>query len=161
MPVALLALGSNMGDRAGHLRRAVEDLRRLDPALSLSSVYETEPVGGPPQGRYLNCVARLETDLTPEELLARAMALEEAAGRVRTAPNGPRTLDVDLLVVGDETRDTASLTLPHPRMVERAFVLAPLEEVAPLLVPQGWRERLGGKVQVEAQVRKVGNLCCG
>lgn len=158
MPVALLALGSNLGDRAARLRSAVEGLRELDPKLVVSSVYETDPVGGPPQSRYLNCVVLLETDLTPEELLDRAMALEQAAGRVRDVRNGPRTLDVDLLLVGDEKRETASLTLPHPRMNERAFVLAPLEEVAPHLVPKGWRERLGGKDKVDAQVEKVGTL---
>lgn len=155
---ALLGLGSNLGDREAHLAGAVRGLRRLDPALAVSSLYETDPVGGPPQDKYLNLVVRLETDLTPHDLLAEAQRLEQEAGRVRTVRNGPRTLDVDLLVAGDHPIESPELTLPHPRMGERAFVLAPLEEVAPDLVPHGWRERLGGKVEVYRHIRRIGNL---
>jgi 2-amino-4-hydroxy-6-hydroxymethyldihydropteridine diphosphokinase len=154
----LLGLGSNLGDRKGHLAAAVRELAALDADLVVSSLYETDPVGGPPQGPYLNCVVRLDSDLEPLELLAVARRLEQDAGRVRTVRNGPRTLDVDLLAVDDVEMGTEELTLPHPRMAERGFVLAPLEEVAPDLAPQGWRERLGGKVEVDRSVRRIGNL---
>ena len=154
----VLGLGSNLGDREAHLASAVGELRRLDPALSVSSLYETDPVGGPPQGPYLNLVVVLETDLAPRELLAEAHRLEQQAGRVRTVRNGPRTLDVDLLLAGAERIESDDLTVPHPRMDERAFVLAPLEEVAPDLAPHGWRERLGGRAEVDRQVRRLGSL---
>jgi len=135
---AFLGLGSNVGDRWAHLRlaaAAVPDLVRTSP------VYETEPVGGPSgQGPFLNAVAELETSLDPYELLAVCRRLEEAAGRVRTERNGPRTLDVDVLLVADPemgqvTLDEPDLTLPHPRMWERSFVLIPLADLAPDLVP--------------------------
>ncbi|MDA8038774.1 MAG: 2-amino-4-hydroxy-6-hydroxymethyldihydropteridine diphosphokinase [Actinomycetota bacterium] len=159
--IVIFGLGSNLGDREAHLRGAVKALQGLDPGLVLSSLFETEPVGGPPQGTYLNCAVRLETELAPLALLSLAHRLEREAGRVRSVANGPRTLDVDLLVVGDVRRETPELTLPHPRMHERAFVLAPLEEIAPELVPDGWRERLGGRAQVDSEVRRVGNLVLG
>lgn len=128
---AVFGLGSNLGDREAHLRGAVKALQGLDPGLVLSSLFETEPVGGPSQGPYLNCAVRLETELAPLALLSLAHRLEREAGRVRTVPNGPRTLDVDLLVVGDIRRESPELTLPHPRMHERAFVLAPSRRSPP------------------------------
>jgi len=101
----------------------------------VSRVYETDPVGGPEQDAYLNAVTAVDTELTPQELLALAHELERAARRVRNERWGPRTLDVDLLLFDDEHLDTAELTIPHPRMWERGFVLAPLRDVAPTLVP--------------------------
>ena len=130
---AYLALGSNLGDRWGHLRRAVASLPGV---VAVSSVYETDPVGGPEgQPPYLNCVVRLETPLSPRELLELGQRLEAAAGRVRLERWGPRTLDVDVLLAGDEPVDEEDLQVPHPRMWERAFVLVPLGELAPDLVP--------------------------
>ncbi len=125
---AFLGLGSNVGDRRAHLRAAVA---ALPDVVAVSPVYETEPVGGPSgQGPYLNLVVALETDLSPRQLLEVGRRLEETAGRVRAEPDGPRTLDVDVLVVGDLTVREPDLVVPHPRMWERRFVLAPLADLA-------------------------------
>lgn len=133
MTRAFLALGSNLGNRWAYLRQAVAAVPDL---VAVSPVYETAPVGGPEgQGAFLNCVVELDTDRTPHELLDLCRQLEAAAGRVRVERWGPRTLDVDVLLVGDETVDDAELTVPHPRMWERSFVLVPLHDLAPDLVP--------------------------
>jgi len=108
----------------------------------VSPVYETAPVGGPEQGPYLNCVVEIDTDLDPEELLAACQAAERAAERVRTVRWGPRTLDADVLPYDDLALDTAELVIPHPRMYERRFVLAPLADLAPQLCPPGWDDDL-------------------
>jgi len=124
---AYLGLGSNLGDRGGHLRAAVAG---LPDVVAVSPVYETEPVGGPAgQTAYLNLVVALETDLSARRLLELAQGLEVAAGRVRDEPDGPRTLDVDILLVGDLRVDEPDLVVPHPRMWQRRFVLAPLADV--------------------------------
>ena len=125
---AYLGLGSNLGDRRAQLRAAVA---ALPDVVAVSPVYETEPVGGPAgQEPYLNIVVALDTDRTPRELLELGRRLEAAAGRVRTQPDGPRTLDVDVLLVGDLTVREPDLVVPHPRMWERRFVLAPLADLA-------------------------------
>jgi 2-amino-4-hydroxy-6-hydroxymethyldihydropteridine diphosphokinase len=129
---AFLALGSNLGDRRAHLAGAVA---RIPDIVAVSQLYETDPVGGPPgQGAYLNCVVELRTTRTPRELLAEAQAAEAAARRVRVERWGPRTLDVDVLLVGEEKVDEPDLVVPHPRMWERGFVLVPLADLAPELV---------------------------
>ena len=126
---AFLALGSNLGDRWAHLRAAVDG---LPDVVAVSDVYETDPVGGPAgQPPYLNAVVELDTDLSPRELLEVAGRLEAEAGRVRAVRWGPRTLDVDLLLVGDLVVDEPDLQVPHPRLRERAFVLVPLADLAP------------------------------
>jgi 2-amino-4-hydroxy-6-hydroxymethyldihydropteridine diphosphokinase len=156
---AALGLGSNLGDRWSLLADAVAELRELDPEALVSSVYETAPVGGPAgQRAYLNCVVVLETEHSAAELLQIAHDLEARANRVRAARFGPRTLDVDVLLYGDEVSDDPVLTLPHPRMYERAFVLAPLAEVAADLAPAGWVDSLGGAGAVALEVRRVGAL---
>ena len=128
-----MALGSNLGRRRDNLRAAVAG---LPDVVAVSPVYETAPVGGPEdQPPYLNAVVELDTERSPRQLLAVAQRLEEAAGRVRGARWGPRPLDVDVLLVGDLTVDDADLQVPHPRMWERAFVLLPLADLAPDLVP--------------------------
>ena len=125
---AYLGLGSNLGDRRAHLREAVAG---IPDVVAVSPVYETEPVGGPAgQGPYLNLVVALDTDRSPRELLDLAQALEAGAGRVRTGHHGPRTLDVDVLLVGDLCVREPDLVVPHPRMWERRFVLAPLADLA-------------------------------
>jgi 2-amino-4-hydroxy-6-hydroxymethyldihydropteridine diphosphokinase len=125
---AYLGLGSNLGDRRAHLRAAVA---AIPDVVAVSPVYETEPVGGPSgQSPYLNLVVQLDTDLSPRDLLDLGRSLEEAAGRVRTERDGPRTLDVDVLLVGDITVHEPDLVVPHPRMWERRFVLAPLADLA-------------------------------
>ncbi len=132
-PRAYVGLGSNLGDRAGHLLLGVRGM--LDAGLRvarLSSVYETEPVDFTEQPAFLNAVAEICAPLpTPEQLLARLLRIEYALGRRRSRRRGPRTLDLDLLVYGSETRATELLTLPHPRLHLRRFALAPLAELAP------------------------------
>jgi 2-amino-4-hydroxy-6-hydroxymethyldihydropteridine diphosphokinase len=133
---AYVALGSNLGDREANLRRALAALRasRGVGQVEASPVYETEPVG-PPQGPYLNAVARVTTTLSARALLERLLAIEQAAGRERgTERNAPRTLDLDLLFHGDRVIDEPGLRVPHPRLHERAFVLVPLADLAPELV---------------------------
>jgi len=125
---AYLGLGSNLGDRQAHLRAAVA---ALPDVVAVSPVYETDPVGGPAgQSRYLNLVVELETDRSPRELLELGQALETAAGRLRAEQDGPRTLDVDVLLVGGLTVREPDLVVPHPRMWQRRFVLAPLADLA-------------------------------
>lgn len=128
---ALVAAGSNLGDRAATLAKALETLRATPGILVVepSPLYETDPVGPIDQPRFLNLVAGIETTLTPEALLTVLLEIERQAGRERLVRWGPRTLDLDLLAFEGETRDTPQLRLPHPRMRERAFVLAPLTDV--------------------------------
>ena len=157
---AFLGLGSNQGDRLSYLEHAVQVLRGIDPDLTVSPVYETAPLGGPEgQGRFLNCVVRLETVLSARQLLDVAHGLEGLAGRVRTVRNGPRTLDVDLLLFGDLEISEPDLVVPHPRMPERGFVLAPLEDLDASRVPPDWRARLGETDPASLEVRLVGRLC--
>lgn len=135
--VVFIGLGSNLGDRAALLSGAVERLRATPGigSVTLSRVHETEPVGGPSgQGRYLNAVAQVETTLEPHALLAELRRIETGAGRERRERWGPRTLDLDLLLYDDRVIDSPDLTVPHPRLHERRFVLEPLAELAPELV---------------------------
>jgi 2-amino-4-hydroxy-6-hydroxymethyldihydropteridine diphosphokinase len=131
---AYIALGSNLGDRAATIARAVESLRQV-PGLTvtrLSSLYATAPVGGPPgQGEYLNAALEARTDLSPEALLQALLGIESAFGRERREKDGPRTIDLDLLLYADRVSTDPHLTLPHPRLHERLFVLQPLAEIAP------------------------------
>jgi 2-amino-4-hydroxy-6-hydroxymethyldihydropteridine diphosphokinase len=131
--VAYIAFGSNLGDRALNLRAAADDLDR-SPGVAirrLSSLFETEPVGGPPQGPFLNAAAEVATGLPARGLLELLVSIERRHGRVRGVRWGPRTLDLDLLLYGHLVCKENGLTLPHPRMHERLFVLDPLCEVAP------------------------------
>jgi 2-amino-4-hydroxy-6-hydroxymethyldihydropteridine diphosphokinase len=136
---AYLGIGSNLGDRLAHLQAAVDALAAVDgiTVVAVSAVYETAPVGGPEQGDFLNAVVALDTRISARALLGVAHDLEAAARRVRAERWGPRTLDVDVLLVGDEVIDDPDLEVPHPRMWERGFVMAPLHDVAPELVPNG------------------------
>lgn len=132
--VSTFSLGSNMGDRLGYLQTGVDALRAT-PGLkvtAVSSVYETDPVGPvESQEDFLNIVVVTESTLASMVMLERAQAIEDAFGRVRTVPGGPRTIDVDLIAVGNRVINTEELTLPHPRAHERAFVLVPWFEVDP------------------------------
>jgi 2-amino-4-hydroxy-6-hydroxymethyldihydropteridine diphosphokinase len=149
MSRVFLGLGSNQGDRWKLLREAVAS---LPDVVAVSPVYETDPVGGPPgQGPYLNCVVELATELKPRQLLGICHRLETAAERVRHERWGPRTLDVDILLVEGTTVGDADLQIPHPRMRERRFVLEPLRDLAPELVTEDL-ERLG------RGVRRVGTI---
>lgn len=135
---AYLGIGSNLGDRLAALQGALDGLVATDGVrvVAVSSVYETEPVGGPEQPEFLNAVVAVDTSLSPHSLLALAQRLEAAAQRVRAERWGPRTLDVDVLLVGDDEVCTPDLEIPHPRMWERGFVMAPLAELAPELAPE-------------------------
>jgi 2-amino-4-hydroxy-6-hydroxymethyldihydropteridine diphosphokinase len=134
-PPVILGLGSNLGDREAAISGALERLlaRGFSPKRR-SSLWLTEPVGGPPQGWFVNAVVAGETALGPEALLEACLATESEMGRVRGERNGPRTIDLDILFYGDVRCQRPGLVLPHPRLHERRFVLAPLAEVAPGLV---------------------------
>lgn len=142
--LAYLGLGSNLGDRAAHLQDAVRSLAATPrvTVVAVSAVYETAPVGGPPQPDYLNAAVAIRTELSAHEILAVAQRLEHDAGRVRGERWGPRTLDVDVLLVDDEEVHDADLDVPHPRIADRGFVLAPLADLGaqpgPAPPPGGW-----------------------
>lgn len=132
MPVtAYIALGSNVGDRAAHVRRAAGLLSGAGTVTGLSSLYLTEPVGKRDQAPFINAVAAVATRLPPDDLLAVCRSIEARLGRERAERWGPRTIDLDILLYGDLTVHTEQLTIPHPRMAERRFVLEPLAEIAP------------------------------
>jgi 2-amino-4-hydroxy-6-hydroxymethyldihydropteridine diphosphokinase len=137
---AFIGLGSNLGDREGWLRRALE-LLRAEPEIevvAVSSVRETEPVGYLDQPPFLNAAVEVKTSLAARALLDRLLAVEQALGRRRDGPRfGPRTIDLDLLLYGDELVDEPALTVPHPRLAERRFALEPLHELDPTLVVPG------------------------
>jgi 2-amino-4-hydroxy-6-hydroxymethyldihydropteridine diphosphokinase len=151
---AFLGLGSNLGDRRALLQAAVAVLPDL---VAVSPLYETDPVGGPEQGPFLNLVVQLDTTLSPRQLLQAAQGCEQAAVRVRTERWGPRTLDVDVLLVeGDDGAalvvDEPDLQVPHPRVWQRRFVLAPMRDLAPDLVSEA------DVAAAEGEVRLVGAL---
>lgn len=131
MARAAIGLGSNLGDRMRHLDRAVHALAVVGAVVGRSSVYETDPVGGPVQGPFLNAVVVIETARSPVALLVELLAIERIEGRERRERWGPRTLDLDILLYGRETVDLAGLTVPHPRIRERRFVVEPLLEAWP------------------------------
>jgi 2-amino-4-hydroxy-6-hydroxymethyldihydropteridine diphosphokinase len=129
-----LSLGSNLGDRERNLRAAIERLGAPDlRVLRVSPIYETEPMEKTDQGWFLNLVVEAETTLFPLQLLARTQKIERALGRVRTVPKGPRTIDIDILFYAAAVVHTGKLEIPHPRLSERRFVLAPLHDLAPEL----------------------------
>jgi 2-amino-4-hydroxy-6-hydroxymethyldihydropteridine diphosphokinase len=133
--IAAIALGSNLGDRAAHLDYAVARLRGLLDEARVSSYFETAPVGAiGPQPRYLNAAAIGQTAVSARELLDALLAIEQERGRERPHPNAPRTLDLDLILLGDLVLDEPGLVVPHPRFRERRFVLDPLIEIAPDLI---------------------------
>jgi 2-amino-4-hydroxy-6-hydroxymethyldihydropteridine diphosphokinase len=139
---AYIALGSNLGDRAAHLDAALRALRTLEHSrlTAVSPVFETAPVGPVPQGPYLNAAAALRTTLAPRDLLGALLAIERSEGRDRSAASqrwGPRTLDLDLLIYDTLVLNEPGLTLPHPRLHEREFVLQPLSRIAAAAVIPG------------------------
>jgi 2-amino-4-hydroxy-6-hydroxymethyldihydropteridine diphosphokinase len=137
--IAYVGLGSNLGDREGNLTRALALLERVG-SVRPSSIRETDPIGVTEQPKFLNAVAEVETEVPARELLDRLLAIELELGRDRAAETrwGPRTIDLDLLLYGDETIDEPGLTVPHPRLAERRFVLEPLHELEPgLILPDG------------------------
>lgn len=129
--VAYLSLGSNVGDRAAHLRDAQARLATLGRVVAVSSFYETEPLEFTAQPWFLNCALALETDLAPQELMKGILRIEEKMGRRRLQKKGPRSIDIDILLVADAIMESKTLTLPHPAMDQRRFVLQPMAEIAP------------------------------
>jgi 2-amino-4-hydroxy-6-hydroxymethyldihydropteridine diphosphokinase len=128
-----LSLGSNLGDRQAHLEAALASLRSVGTVQAISSYYEAEPVDVAGQPWFLNCAVALETELMPKQLLSAVQEIEQQLGRRRQKgqAKGPRTLDIDILLFGNSTIDTSTLTVPHPSMHRRRFVLEPLAEIAP------------------------------
>lgn len=134
MTALYLGLGSNIGNRDANIRQALDQLQTDDlRLLRVSSLYETEPMGFQDQPWFLNQVAEFETELSPPQLLKQIQAVEKTLGRKREIVNGPRTIDIDILLFGDVIMNTAELTIPHPRYRERLFVLEPLLELNPAL----------------------------
>ena len=155
-----IGLGSNLGDRAGNLLLAVRGILNAGLEMSrCSAIYETEPVGEGPQPPFLNMVAEVSGTSAPaaDKLLARLLRVEYALGRIRNARMGPRTIDLDLLLYKNETSDTEFLTLPHPRLHQRRFVLVPLAEIAPHLVHPVLKKNMS-TLLAETQDRSSVNL---
>ena len=152
MATSFLSLGSNLGDRLDHLSKAVTALANQPKirVLKVSSVYQTKPVGGPEQDDYLNAVVKIQTELSPLELLGITQSIENNQGRVREVRWGPRTLDIDVLTYDDLISTDEKLTLPHPRISERAFVLVPFFEVEPAATISG----LGKVADLYQQIAK-------
>ena len=151
MTKSYLSLGSNLGDRGEHLREGLRIVVKDNP-YRVSQVYETEPVGGVVQDDFWNIVVEIDTNDSPLALLERCREAEEARGRVRDVRWGPRTLDVDVLLVGDTVSTDPQIEVPHPRMYERAFVLIPLAELSPELVS------LEQLASASGEVRAIGTL---
>ena len=135
MVVSFIGIGSNLGVREDNIRRAIDYLSKYKGIKidKVSRIIETEPQGGPPQGKYLNGVIKVNTDLSPRELLRALQSIENMMGRVRTVRFGPRIIDLDILLYGDKTVDEPELKIPHPEMFKRKFVIEPLLEIEPKL----------------------------
>ncbi len=131
MPVVYLSLGSNLGPRQEQLRAAIKRLSSADRVISVSSFYETQPLEVTDQPWFLNCAVAIETGKSPEQLLKAILATEHDMGRERTRKKGPRKIDIDILLFGEQVIESPQLTIPHPAMHRRRFVLVPLAEIAP------------------------------
>ena len=156
MVEAYLGLGSNIGDREQQLKEAIERLRHEEgiQVQRVSSVYETKPVGYVEQPDFLNLCVQVQTTLAPEILLERCLNIEQALHRVRKERWGPRTMDIDVLLYGDSIIETERLTVPHPRMTERAFVMIPLNEIASQVIEPRSQQAIQSLVQPDATVVK-------
>ncbi len=163
MKEAYVALGANLGEREASLKEALGRMASVPGVhvLRVSSVYETEPVGYTEQPAFLNMAAALAVDIPPEQLLDRLLEIEKDMGRVREIRWGPRTIDLDLLLYEGVSMETERLTLPHPRMEERAFVLAPLREVWPSDRIFPWADRTAELVRENAGIKLLGRLSEG
>ena len=137
-----LSLGSNVGDRAANLNGAIDNLRALGEVVAVSSLYETEPVEFTAQPWFLNCALTLKTDKSPKQLLDGILDIEQQLGRQRVQKKGPRIIDIDILLFGNSIVDDPALTIPHPAMHERRFVLEPLAEIAPEVRHPGFEQTI-------------------
>ena len=139
MTIAYLGVGSNLGDREANIKKAIGFLGGIKKmkVTKISRFIESDPVGGPPQGKYLNGAVKIETELTPRDLLKAVKDIEKRVGRADTVRNGPRVMDIDILAYDDVVVDEDDLKIPHPRMYERDFVKIPLKEIAPDLIVNG------------------------
>jgi 2-amino-4-hydroxy-6-hydroxymethyldihydropteridine diphosphokinase len=155
MTTCYIALGSNLGDRRFYIESAVKKIRSFleTRVRKVSSIIQTAACGGPVQGPFLNAVAEIETNLSPYQLLLELQKIESAFGRVRQVVNGPRTLDLDILIYGDICINEAALCIPHPRMLERDFVMLPLSEIAPELAKK-LQKKSAGRKSVRLKPRK-------
>jgi|SRR6185295_3499636 len=131
MATVYLGLGGNVGDTKVYFAEALEKLKKIGTVEKISSLYKTEPVGFKDQAWFVNCAVLLETDVSPQELLSEVKKIEKELGRTPSVKNGPREIDIDILLYDDIVLETDMLTIPHPRMHKRAFVLIPLSEIAP------------------------------
>ncbi len=161
MSKAYIALGTNLGNRKSNLQNAVTLINSRTGIFvrQLSGIYETAPVGGPEQGPYLNACALLESKLPPTILMQTLLDLEDQMGRIRTEHWGPRIIDLDLLVYEGVIINTPLLTLPHPRMEERDFVLIPLNDLAPNLLVPGWTKTVGQVLENRLPAGEAVQLC--
>ncbi len=159
MTLVALSIGANLGDRLEALQYAVDTLAEVGQVVALSDVYETDPVGGPEQPDYYNAVVIVQTAATPAQVLACAHRAEQGKGRTRQVRWGPRTLDVDVLAYGQLVSDDPVLTLPHPRALERAFVLVPWAQADPqfLLPDRRTVSQVAAGIPVDG-IRQVGPL---
>jgi 2-amino-4-hydroxy-6-hydroxymethyldihydropteridine diphosphokinase len=159
MPTVFLSLGSNIGDREANLHAAIAELAPAGIEIKkVSSLYETEPVGYLDQPWFLNCAVEAETQLDPHALLAALHSIESKLGSKKEFFKGPRKIDLDILLYGEETADSPDLQIPHPRMLSRRFVLAPLAEIAPALTHPSWQAnaaRLLAESADQSQVRRL------
>ena len=158
MVLCYIGLGSNIGDRQQYINSALRKMKLLTrtKVRRVSAIIESEPQGGPVQGPYLNAVAELETDLGPYQLLAELQNIESSLGRVRPIAIGPRTIDLDILTYGDVRISEEALCVPHPRILEREFVLVPLQEIAPHVARQITRtSKKHSKVAARKTVKKT------
>ena len=132
--IVYLGLGSNLGNREANIHLAIERLKPFIEIKKISRIIETDPVSGPKQGKYLNAVLKAETLFSPQKLLNLAKGIEKEFGRKKTIPNAPRPIDIDILLYDNQEIHSSELTIPHPRMFEREFVMTPLREIAPDVV---------------------------